>query len=291
MKNLFSLCYFFNLFFLCIIKKPICRQIMEELRFALKCGGSAKKIQLSNTEAISLKDTGKIKEGKNTPGHALYKPGSSSSKRECKKCDEIIRNELLENISPDNALVCKHDSASNLSIRNPGLLIVEKETAFDAQSALLNAHIVPHSHLNITHEKAKELYYNQVQLQTKLNKKSPKQKQNINYELSNSNSKLNTDYILMKPMNKQPTQQQHSQQQQQQQIQHAKLMHPQHQKLKKPPNIQHLKMNNYRNDAQESNQIDKDDYVNSYDDELSQQQINYERYLAKSNNSKNANRH
>lgn len=84
---------------------------------------------------------------------ALLNAGNvGPARKECRKCEEIIRSELLDNITPENALVCKHDSSVNLSIQNPGLLIVDQETAFDAHAALLNSQMLPHSHMHQSHQ-------------------------------------------------------------------------------------------------------------------------------------------
>lgn len=60
-------------------------------------------------------------------------------KVQCAKCQELIRGQLLDQITSDNAIVCKHDSGQNISFVNPGLLIVEQETAKNAQQNVLGA--------------------------------------------------------------------------------------------------------------------------------------------------------
>ena len=181
--------------------------MFDDLRFAIKCGGSAKKVQLSGSTAIPLK---KLKSQMQMPkttirrsfseasglerallnqqqmhvqqqhqASLLVNPSSSEAAnvtrsgsarsvsgggankaaggRDCRKCKDIIRNELLDQITPENAIVCKHDSTTNVSIHNPGLLIVDKDTAFDAHAALINSHILPpanHPHMHISHQSA-----------------------------------------------------------------------------------------------------------------------------------------
>ncbi|RNA26254.1 glutamate receptor kainate 2-like isoform X1, partial [Brachionus plicatilis] len=131
-----------------LIKKPVCSQMIDDLRFAIKCGGSAKKIQLSSTTAVSVKPLPPPSKTDSTG--SLHKKLSKSTGnlelKECKKCQEILHNELLDNITSHNSIVCKNDSRSNLSIRNPGLLIVEREAALDAQAAFLNSQLNPHLH-------------------------------------------------------------------------------------------------------------------------------------------------
>lgn len=122
--------------------------MIDDLKFAVKCGGSAKKIQLSSTTAVTIKPN----PGKIDPASILDKKLSKSTgnleQKECKKCREILHNELLDNITSQNSIVCKNDSRSNLSIRNPGLLIVEQEAALEAQTAFLNSQLNPHLHFS-----------------------------------------------------------------------------------------------------------------------------------------------
>lgn len=183
--------------------------MFDDLRFAIKCGGSAKKVQLSGSTAVPLKklSTKMMKKSASESSNmarvlqqqqqhsqlqqmqlnqssmymgsagvarsgstrsmmgvavtATTTPGQqqqSGTGKSCKKCKEIIRNELLENINAENALVCKHDSTTNLSIHNPGLLIIDKDTAFDTQAALINSHMLPHSHIHISHQSADTTY-------------------------------------------------------------------------------------------------------------------------------------
>lgn len=157
--------------------------MMEELSFAVKCGGSAKKIQLSTTTAVPVKSPSKL----GTEDSSLFDKNLSKStvnlgKKECKKCEEIIENERLDNITSNNAIVCKHDSKSNLSIRNPGLLIVEQDATVDAQTTLLNANVVPHSHLNLSHEQAKQIYMDNAIMKSKKPKNRKKNVSRYNME-------------------------------------------------------------------------------------------------------------
>jgi hypothetical protein len=112
---------------------------------------------------------------------ALLNAGSAGlAQKECRKCEEIIRSELLDNITPENALVCKHDSSNNLSIQNPGLLIVDKETAFDAHAALLNSQMLPHSHMHQSHIQQQQQQQQQQQHQGKKTPKNVKKSSNMN---------------------------------------------------------------------------------------------------------------
>lgn len=175
--------------------------MLDELKFAVKCGGSSKKVQLSSAAAVPIKETAYTSESctnLNKKPSVSSSTGNLTKKIECKKCQEIIHNELLDNITSDNALVCKHKSASSLSILNPGLLIVEKEATIDAQAALLNSHVVPHSHLHISHQQAKQVYLEQVQAAAAVGKssKSPKSRSGgSRFDMEDS------DYILMQPLN------------------------------------------------------------------------------------------
>jgi hypothetical protein len=185
---------------------------------------------------------------------------------------------MLEKLTPDNAIVCKHDSASNLSILNPGLLIVEKETA-DAQSALLNAHVLPHSHLNISHQQAKNLYFNQSQAKQN-SKKSTKP---IGFERTNQSIDMSNSDYLQQSLNQE--QDQHLQRQLQQQLRHEqKLQIKQHQKSKKlHNNAQQFRIN--KTDAQimqNSLPLDNGEFLNVYDDESNEHQLNFDKYLSKS---------
>jgi hypothetical protein len=168
----------------------------DELRFAVKCGGSAKKLQLSSTTAIQIKNPAAIKKELAT-GTTLYtKPVSiqhqarqhsssnnlsqqqttvSSIKSDCKKCEEIIRNELLDSLTPTNALVCKHNSQANTSTLNPSVLIVNRDMIDETQQqALHNSHVLPHTHLNMSHERAKQLFYQQHPLNARKELKKQK---------------------------------------------------------------------------------------------------------------------
>lgn len=127
--------------------------MIDDLKFAIKCGGSAKKIQLSNTAAVSVKP---LNRSQKTDSSSLFDKKLSKStgnleQKECKKCQEILNNQLLDNIASYNSMVCKNNSKSNLSIHNPGLLIVEREAALEAQTAFLNSNAI--SHLHLSHHK------------------------------------------------------------------------------------------------------------------------------------------
>ncbi|CAF0986150.1 unnamed protein product, partial [Brachionus calyciflorus] len=176
------------------IKKPICTQMIDELRFAVKCGGSAKKIQLSTTTAVPVKSPSKqqLQETTGFNEKNLSRSLGNLDKKECKKCEKIIQNELIDNIKSDNALVCKHNSKSNLSIRNPGLLIVEREAAIDAQTALLNSHATPYSHLHLSHQ--------QVNHERKPKKSKSRKKTLPNYELKDDSD----EFFQLKTFNRNP---------------------------------------------------------------------------------------
>lgn len=172
----------------------MCNQIIDEFRFAIKCGGSAKKIQLTDTTALpakkpshiqkSLSDSSNLNKAlMSTTSTAGANGASGQVRKECKKCQEMIRSELLDNITPQNALVCKHNSANNLSVQNPGLLIVDKDTAFDAHAAVLNSQMMPHLHMS-------------HQSQSKKSPKSKKSDTNLSAIASGG------DYILMQTLNK-----------------------------------------------------------------------------------------
>ena len=247
------------------------------MRFAIKCGGSAKKIQLSNTEAITIKKSPKQKDNNEV----------AASKRllkntDCKKCDDIIRNEMLDNVNADNAIVCKHDSTSNLSILNPGLLIIEKETVVDPQVALLNAHVLPHSHLNMTHQQAKNLYYNHSQSKS-ASKKTPRP---IGFERLNQNIEMSNADYFNKVSNRDTANDQQLQFYLQQQQRHEQKLHMKqhHHKNKKHHSHPHqYKM--YKTEAQTAHNsfpVENGEFLNVYDDESNEHQLNFDRYLSKS---------
>jgi hypothetical protein len=245
------------------------------LRFAIKCGGSAKKIQLSNTEAITIKKPPKTKDDRD----ASYNK-SISKNLDCKKCEEILRNEMLENLTTDNAIVCKHDSASNLSILNPGLLIVEKENT-DAQNALMNAHVLPHSHLNITHQQAKNLYYNQSQLKP-THKKTGK---SMGFERINQNLDTNNNEFLLKSSNhEEEDRHQHLQYQLERQLRHEQRLQMKHSHKSKNNhnNAQQFKMHKIEAQNMKSSLDNGGEVLNVFDDESNEHQLNFDKYLSKS---------
>jgi hypothetical protein len=91
-------------------------------------------------------------------------PSANIGNKECYKCKEMVRSQLLDTITSENALVCKHNSTQNISLGNPGLLIVERETAVEAQNAALGPHLLAshiHNPGSMSHARAKELKFNQ----------------------------------------------------------------------------------------------------------------------------------
>ena len=245
------------------------------MRFAIKCGGSAKKIQLSNTEAITIKKPPKTKED-----HDASYNKSISKNFDCKKCEEILRNEMLENLNTDNAIVCKHDSASNLSILNPGLLIVEKETT-DAQNALMNAHVLPHTHLNITHQQAKNLYLNQSQLKPTHKKNA----RSMGFERINQNTDPNNSEFLLKSSNQEEEDRhQHLHYQLERQLRHEQRLQMKHNHKSKNNhnNAQQYKMHKIEAQNMKSSLDNGGEYLNVFDDESNEHQLHFDKYLSKS---------
>jgi hypothetical protein len=62
-----------------------------------------------------------------------------------------------------------------MSTLNPSVLIVDRDVLDETQQqALHNSHVFPHTHLNITHEKAKQLFYQQHPLNARKEPKKQK---------------------------------------------------------------------------------------------------------------------
>lgn len=166
--------------------------MIDDLKFAMKCGGSAKKIQLSTTAAVSVKplDRPRNMDSDSLLDNKLSKSTGNLEQQECKKCQEILNNQLLDKIASHNSMVCKNDSRSNLSIHNPGLLIVEREAALEAQTAFLNSQVF--SHIHLSHQK---------NLNPKPQKhKSRKAKALLRVDSNDDSS----DYIQMSMLNQNP---------------------------------------------------------------------------------------
>jgi hypothetical protein len=105
--------------------------MLDEFKFAIKCGGPAKKVRTSGSTAIPLKQ---IEKPLSSPSATVILPASEMAETadrlksvEMKKSHDKQRQELMHKARPDNAIVCKNDPLANLSAKNPGLLIVEKE--------------------------------------------------------------------------------------------------------------------------------------------------------------------
>lgn len=108
----------------------------DEFKFAIKCGSSTKKIQNSTTTAVPVKKKRKKSATEGTVSTLPKSVAATSAKTgvikksksassiydECKRTEE-----LLDSVTPQNAIVCKNKSSSSLSVINPGLLIVEKD--------------------------------------------------------------------------------------------------------------------------------------------------------------------
>lgn len=229
--------------------------MIDAFVFAIKCGGSAKKAdpRITVPATVEPKPTPNLKKSTSLStslnrNNSYYSASPTIKvRKDCKKCDDIVRNELIENITPDNAIICKHNSASNLSTYNPGLIIVEKETAMDAQAALYNSHVIPHSHIHISHQQAKKLYYEQNV------KKSPKKK----HESLNQNP----DYIQMHKMSRSNELKPYLQNQQDQVPTKRKTYHSELKSV--DPQEIPIKMDNYSNSASYDD-YDKQLYLDRY---------------------------
>lgn len=159
--------------------------MFDELRFAIQCGGSAKKIQ-SSTNPNSLQINPELQQH--------HMKSSSTGNLELLK---TMTNERKK--SRDNKKLCKQDTMSYLSNSNPGLLINEREAALEAHNALINAHVHPRSHIPHQHS-IKVHKHNQFSGSTN-NPYTPK-KGKKKHKSHTSHDKYNdeSDYIIMRPM-------------------------------------------------------------------------------------------
>jgi hypothetical protein len=323
--------------------------MFDEFKFAIKCGGSTKKIQLTNTTAIPLQlsesslvkpiphpvnylkssstnDLAQINLINNDNNdnnnnnnnmqqlqfqqtikhqqHIKQQPPSSSqqqqqqqqtNKRECKKCQRLRKERMAYNYSPLQAkIVCKHlintssmtslsanannNNNSNTNNNNSGLLLVEKETSLDAQNLSLNRNNTfshPHLYQQQQHQQIKSNQSNQFQHNTNIlgKNKCPNNKRPQNFDAydnnNNNNNNKNADYMPMKQLN------QRNQQFENSDINPNQII---------PISVDRDNFNNNNNNN-----------IQFYDNKPDEQQINYERYLSKSNilksSTKPSNRH
>ena len=328
--------------------------MFDEFKFAIKCGGSTKKVQHANSSTIPLKSNDTA--GNKTPppaqlpalppivqsalmqqtatlnkqqqqqqaNHNYLKSNSTSNllinpfvqkqpiiqqqqqqqqhsvggqhnKRDCKKCQRL-RKERMGNESPlQTTIICKHNmNASSMSSlnasqgnnnnnNNSGLLLVEKETSLDTQNSSLKSSAYSHPHLyqqqqqqqlnQFKQQQQQQPQMHQLQFQhnkpNKLNKR-PKLPNDLMYEKNSNNS----DYILMKQMNQQAFSSS---------LDHHQPPQPQQQII--PINIDrenYLASNASNSIGNASSQF--------YSNDKHEQQINYERYLSKSNIMKTTNK-
>lgn len=109
----------------------------DELRFAVKCGSSSKKLQVSATTAVKSLGEKDSKNKKNQKKQKKQETKKQLRKARSVSSDEIRvedEKEMLDGLTPENVIVCKNKSNSNLSLTNPGLLIVEKEESSDEKA-------------------------------------------------------------------------------------------------------------------------------------------------------------
>jgi hypothetical protein len=295
--------------------------MLDELKFAIKCGGSTKKVQINNSTISSTKITEsaitkptQIQAKSNSTSNLVINSSSMSNlvsigqqhhlqkqsslnqpqshqpqpqlqqqhKRECKKCQRLKKERLANNDSPLQTAICKHHlnatsmTSLNGNNNNAGLILIEKESSLDAQnitlksSAYSNPHLYQQQHQQLHHQQTAKHHQPQFQHNSNLlgNKKCPN-KRIKNYD--SAYEKNNNDYILMKSFN------QHGQPCDKPSFVSTDIAS--HQII--PINIdRELNFNN-----------------NQYFDKPQEQQINYDRYLSKSNimktapNKSNTNRH
>ena len=227
------------------LQKPLFTLMFDELKFAIKCGGSAKKLQLTtHAEPAEACSSSQMNKKSNSTGNLGKSNSLTKYRKEGQKSDS--------NFS-------KHEAVSYMSSSNPGLLIVEKETALDAHNSLLNAHVLPHM---TSHHQSKQYCSNQALNYS--NKKYSKKKHR------NHEKPVDSDYILMRPMSS------------------SKL------NLNSQSRINGYTLNSSDNNHNIPINIENDLYMNQ-EFNHHEQQINYDRYLSKSNIMKNqagrSNRH
>jgi hypothetical protein len=283
--------------------------MVEEFKFAIKCGGPAKKVRLSSTAAIPMKQISNHEK----LGPTAYNEQSDQS--EWKKYHEKHKNELINKVRPENAIVCKSDPSMMLSSTNPGLLIVERELNnynYDTEdndddenyeSADPNElyskkfkYVMPNSHqktVNHMNKKPVAIVTNTHQI---TNKKSKIQERQIDQELAMWHKSRKQQEQIQKPQMiidkrshslnpKSPSSKKSQSQQQLQQQLHMYQNHDEHQIRYQPP-IQHKSpymINTNHGSSPQVIPIKIDYNSNINDEEQNEQQINYDKYLSKSN--------
>jgi len=224
------------------IKKPLLTQMFDELKFAIQCGGSAKKIQ-NPTNLKSLQINPELQQH--------HMKSSSTGNLEQFKSMPIERKKPRE-----SQKLCKQDTMSYLSNSNPGLLINEREAALEAHNALINTHVlprshIPHQHSSKVHKHNNRGHYNPNAYPSSCKKGKKKQKNHTNHDKYNEES----DYILMRPMTSSK----------------SNLNSHRTQSSEHKSDYKHIVPNH-------SNDLYYDDHYNPQQE----QQISYDRYLSKS---------
>lgn len=180
------------------INKPLFTQMFEELRFAIKCGGSAKKIQEQNPAVLSFREELVRQTMKSNSISNLQQVQSNSTN------SIAYERKKPPKERPKYQEKTLNNRESYLSSSNPGLLILsnEREAAMDAHNTLLSTHVLPHSS-SVHSQQHKQLKHNHNY------SKGPKKKSRHHHHHhhshhSNSNhDKYNneeSDYILMRPI-------------------------------------------------------------------------------------------
>jgi hypothetical protein len=288
--------------------------MVEEFKFAIKCGGPAKKVRLSSTAAIPMKQIGNQEKLLETPYN------EQPDQIEWRKYQEKHKNEIINKVRPDNAIVCKSDPSMMLSSTNPGILIVERDLNnynYDTEEndddenyestdpnelySKRFKYVMPNSHQKIvspmnkkpvaivtnTHQisnKKSKVLERQIDQELAMWHKSRKQQEQSPKQqivIDKRSQSLNPKSPSSKKMQQQQHQQQLQQQlQQQQHLYHNQDEHP----IRYQPPAHHKSSYVINNNHGSSAQVIpiKIDY-NTNDEEQNEQQINYDKYLSKSN--------
>jgi hypothetical protein len=280
--------------------------MVEEFKFAIKCGGPAKKVRLSSTAAIPMKQIGNQEKFYNDQPHQI----------EWKKYQEKHKNEIINKVRPENAIVCKSDPSMMLSNTNPGLLIVERdlnnynydtednEDEENYESTDPNElysknfkYVVPHSQQKIMNPITKKPVTIVTSTHQITNKKSKVIDRQLDQELAMWHKSRKQQEQMQKQQlvfdkrsqslnQKAPSSKKSQSQQQQQQQQLHMYQNHDEQKIRYQPPIHHKSSYMINDNYGSSPQVIpiKIDYnTNTNNEEQNEQQINYDKYLSKSN--------
>jgi len=176
----------FNIF--SYFQKPLMTQIFDELRFAIKCGGSAKKIQLSTQQQQQQQDpTANLHEHGFVQGTSLTRTLKSSSAGN-------LRNQI--NNDEDDQYE-RRTIAKDRHLKDRIVALNEREAALEAHNALITTHVLPHKH----HHQSK--YSSKPHGNTSTSKGSNGKHKKSSRMAGNEIKYFpddDTDYILMRPI-------------------------------------------------------------------------------------------